>query len=210
MNARDLIESVRHLKAAARTMPHRAVFTSLSELLSAFLSEDANRRLPRLRESSDLYVRLLLTSLDEDFQIVVVLWGPGSASPIHDHNGTVGAVSALVGETEETKYEVQSYAGGGTELRRGDTLVLRPTTITPILPNDATQLHDMRNVSCREWSATIHVYIDAIKQYGVYHQQPNGRYVRELRNLWFDADEAWTLWAPATGTGERAAVATTR
>jgi predicted metal-dependent enzyme (double-stranded beta helix superfamily) len=160
-----------------------------------FLSDDANRRLPSLRQFSDRYLRLLLTSFNDDFQIVVALWGPGSASPIHDHDGTVGAVSALVGETEETKYEVLSPTGGLAELRRGTRLALRPATTTPIFPNDATQLHEMKNTSRREWSATIHVYMDAIQQYGVYKQQPNGYYLRELRDLWFDADDAWTLWA---------------
>lgn len=198
MNIRDMVESVRELKAVAHTMPPPDVLSSLSKVLLAFLSEDANRRLPTLRQSSDPYRRLLLTSVHDDFQIVVALWAPGSASPIHDHDGTVGAVSALVGETEETKYEVLSSRGGNTDLRRGNRLVLSPAIITSICPDDATQLHEMRNVSRREWSATIHTYMNAIHQYGVYKQQPNGYYLRELRGLWFDRDNASALIGATT------------
>jgi predicted metal-dependent enzyme (double-stranded beta helix superfamily) len=103
MNTQQLIHAVRRIKRA-ELAPHPSI-KHLTSVLRAFVGNPANRQaLDFGQVSQGLYTRLLLNSFEDDFQIVVVLWGPGSRSPIHDHEGTVGAVAALAGVTQETKY----------------------------------------------------------------------------------------------------------
>lgn len=195
MNTQQLIQAVRQLKRE-KLAPQPSI-KRLTSVLRAFVGNPANRQALNFGQvSQGLYTRLLLNSFEDDFQIVVVLWGPGSRSPIHDHEGTVGAVAALAGVTQETKYYQLSQYGSQVELLEGKTVTLRKTTVTPILPDEATQLHAMANAST-EWAATVHVYLTPVMNFHIYEPQSEDIYQMIDRRLWFDADNAWRQWEAA-------------
>ena len=191
MDAQQLICTVRDIKR--RQLPQQSQITLLSDALQAFVRNPLNRRsLPFGQVSSGLYTRLLLSSFADDFQIVVVLWGAGSRSPIHDHRDTVGAVAALSGATHETKYQRHGQPGDTVRLTQGDTIELRQDTVSPILPDESTQLHAMANRSA-EWAATVHVYLTPVMDFHVYEPLGDDRYERVGKRLWFDAENAWAV-----------------
>jgi predicted metal-dependent enzyme (double-stranded beta helix superfamily) len=166
----------------------------LTSVLRAFVGNSANRQALNFAQVfQGLYTRLLLNSFDDDFQIVVVLWGPGSRSPIHDHKGTIGAVAALAGAPQETKYYQLSHFGNQVELLPGKTMTLRKSVVTPILPDEAPQLHAMTNPTS-EWAATVHVYLTPVMNFHIYEPQSEEIYQMSERRLWFDADHAWRQW----------------
>lgn len=192
MNTQQLIRAVRQIKqeklAQTQSIRH------LASVLRAFIGNPVNRQALNFDQvSQGLYTRLLLNSFDDDFQIVVVLWGPGSRSPIHDHEGTVGAVAALAGAPQETKYYLLSHFGNQVELLPGKTITLHKSAVTPILPNDATQLHAMTNPT-NEWAATVHVYLTPVMNFHIYEPLQEDIYQMVDRRLWFDADHAWRQW----------------
>lgn len=197
MTPLELIDKVRLIQA--RDEPEQASFAVLSETLSAFVREPANRRMEFPRATTGLYTRLLLNDPSDPFQIVLVLWGPGSESPIHDHSSTIGAVGALAGMTYETKYEI-SVRDGAEWLREGQTIRLVDGRITPILPDEANQLHAMVNPR-QHWAGTVHVYLTPITEFFIYHRGSDGRFQRERRQLWFDGDNAWRFWKSGAVTG---------
>ncbi|MCE7982923.1 MAG: hypothetical protein DYG89_17200 [Caldilinea sp. CFX5] len=192
MNTQQLIHAVRRIKRADLA-PQQSI-KHLTSVLRAFVGNPANRQALNFNQvSQGLYTRLLLNSFDDDFQIVVVLWGPGSRSPIHDHEETVGAVAALAGVTEETKYYRLSQHGNQVELLPGKSMTLQKSAVTPILPDEATQLHAMTNATSA-WAATVHVYLTPVMNFHIYEPQGEDIYQMIDRRLWFDADNAWRQW----------------
>ncbi|TYB49020.1 cysteine dioxygenase [Actinomadura chibensis] len=205
MNAAELILEIRELKREA-CPPHRSI-ERLDGMLTEFVRSGAEGPRPDFtRATRGLYTRLLLNSMKDDFQVVLVLWGPGSRSPIHDHSGTVGMVAAYTGVTRETKYtEGATGPGGCVQLERGGTTVLRGGATTPILPSDGMRLHDMANETAG-WSATVHVYLTPILDFHIYEPSTSGYFRREPRELWFDAENAWRgLTGPSPTASGRAA-----
>lgn len=197
MNTQQLIRTVRQIKQEKLTQTQS--IRRLTRVLRAFVGNPANRQALNFAQvSQGLYTRLLLNAFDDDFQIVVVLWGPGSRSPIHDHEETVGAVAALAGATQETKYYRLSHFGNQVELLPGKTMTLRKSAITPILPDEATQLHAMTNAT-NEWAATVHVYLTPVMNFHIYELQGEEIYQMVERRLWFDADNAWRQWEAVNG-----------
>lgn len=189
MDAGRLIETVRHIKRHVHA-PEQQI-AGLNAALQAFVQDPANRMgLDHRTVSRGLYTRLRLTSFADDFQIVVVLWGPGSGSPIHDHHDTVGAVAALSGCTHETKYHLAPQAGEQVQLLPGETVALCERTVSPILPDEAHQLHAMTNPT-DAWAATVHVYLTPVMDFHIYEPQVDGLYRRVGRQLWFDGENAW-------------------
>jgi predicted metal-dependent enzyme (double-stranded beta helix superfamily) len=192
MNTQQLIQAVRQIKR--EKLSQTQSITRLSSVLRAFVRNPTNRQALNFGQvSQGLYTRLLLNSFDDDFQIVAVLWGLGSRSPIHDHEGTVGAVAALVGATKETKYHLLSQHGDQVELHEGETITLSATTVTPILPDEMTQLHAMTNAT-NVWAATVHVYLSPVMNFHIYEPQREDIYQMVDRRLWFDADNARRRW----------------
>jgi predicted metal-dependent enzyme (double-stranded beta helix superfamily) len=188
MNAQGLIDAVRHVK-----QQQQKSLTGLTAALTAFVTDPANRPVELPSLTSGLYTRILLNAPNDDYQIVVVSWSPGGRSPIHDHDETAGAVAALVGTTLETKHQIVCRSESKVELAALDTIRLTGQTITPILPDETTQLHDMVN-DTDEWSATVHVYLTAIHEFRIYAPDPDGSFSVQPRTLWFDAVDAGRHW----------------
>src|SRR4051812_31929978 len=109
MNHIELIEAVGYAKA--QLLSEIESLSSVSDALSEFVSKFSNQPLKIPIITHGLYTRILLSAVEDDFQVVVVFWGPHSKSPIHDHNGTVGAVACLKGMTNETKYQATYRKG---------------------------------------------------------------------------------------------------
>jgi len=191
MKPLELIQAIRMIKRQA--LAQSTQLAQLRQALIAFVSEPANRQVNLTNTSCGLYTRILLNSFDDDFQIVVVLWGPQSASPIHDHNGTVGAVAALAGHTIEAKYQILRTEAQRAWLQKQETSVLEATYVAPILPDETSQLHDMVNAT-DTWAATVHIYLTPITDFYIYEPQPDGTYIMVERKLWFDGDNAWQTW----------------
>ncbi|BCJ62513.1 cysteine dioxygenase [Micromonospora endophytica] len=191
MNPAELIAGVAATKR--RGLPAQESMVALSSVLTEFVTDPANRQVVLPRSTRGLYTRMLLNAPDDDFQIVVVSWSPHSASPIHDHSGTIGAVAALTGTTIERKHRIVQSGGGVVRLQQRDVLRLSGRTVTPILPEEDFQLHDMANTT-DEWAATVHVYLTPVNDFFIYEPRPDGTYRMQPRRLWFDLQDARHLW----------------
>jgi predicted metal-dependent enzyme (double-stranded beta helix superfamily) len=144
-------------------------------------------------ETTGRYIRVLLNSPDDPFQIIVVFWPPGARSAIHDHADSSGAVVALFGELIERKYQVEPGVGSTCALARAGEITLAPGRPSAITTEPGMQLHEMVNAS-HAWAATVHVYLRPIEHFHVYRAAPTGGFVREHRSLWFDYDHGAARW----------------
>lgn len=190
MNIAELIDEVARTKACIGRLPEDRLAGQLSDALADFTGTAENQRFAQRISPTGNYMRLLLNSPRDDIQIVLVFWGPGQSSPIHDHDGTIGAVSALTGQTREIKYEISDRDGLGVALVEKSNFLISPTKITKILPSGDMQLHLMVNET-QLWAATVHIYLTAIHHYRVYELNSNDLYDPVAVKLWFDRIDVW-------------------
>ncbi|MEW9522157.1 cysteine dioxygenase [Streptomyces tubercidicus] len=185
MDVTALIDAVSRTKSQADELTRQEALERLSDALTEFTASTENQRFAAQYQPSGNYTRLLLNSPQDAYQVVLVFWGPGQGSPIHDHDNTIGVVSALTGATKEIKYIVTRHEGERVKLIEGTEFTIAPGRITPILPEDDKQLHLMVNEEAH-WSATVHVYLNAIHRYRHYTPTPSGAFRTAETQLWFD------------------------
>lgn len=190
MNVDELIGEVARIKACIGRLPGDRLVGQLSDALADFTGTAENQRFAERISPTGNYMRLLLNSPRDDVQIVLVFWGAGQGSPIHDHDGTIGVVSALTGETREIKYQVSGQDELGVTLVENSNSLIVPTKITKITPEDDMQLHLMVNET-QLWAATVHIYLKAIHRYRVYERKSDDLYHPVETELWFDRIDFW-------------------
>lgn len=104
--------------------------------------------------SPDRYQQFLLhADSRERFSIVSFVWGPGQATPIHDHT-VWGLIGMLRGEEYSQHYQLGSDGsfsafGAATHLLPGDVETVSPTV---------GDIHKVHNAFIDKASISIHVY----------------------------------------------------
>ena len=183
MNIQSLRSNIRQLKSKH---PAPAIAAEwLGELVRAFVQHHSLSQLIQLTVSQGLYQRYRLSYPSDDFHIILVTWKPGKKSPIHDHHETVGIVANLLGEMMETRYQRIISIGKYCALKPNAQYSLKPLIMSSILPGKAMQLHQMANPS-QQWAATLHVYLEPLEKFHLYHPILKPWYVAVPKKLWFD------------------------
>ena len=183
MNLQSLRSNIRQLKSQ-RLAPAKAG-ERLGEIVGAFVRDQEWSQLIQSTVSQGLYQRYRLSAPRDDFQLILVAWEPRKESPIHDHHETVGVVVTLLGEMIETRYQRMLSIGKYCALKLNGRYPLQPLRVSPILPGKALQLHQMANPS-QQWAATLHVYLEPLETFHLYHPIFRPWYVAVTKTLWFD------------------------
>ncbi len=90
------------------------------------------------------------------YRIFALTWGPGQASPIHDHADTWGIEAVLHGELEVVDFRsVREYEALNELLPSGQHRLAAGDVIGLLPPHD---LHACRNVGTRQSAVSLHVY----------------------------------------------------
>jgi predicted metal-dependent enzyme (double-stranded beta helix superfamily) len=93
----------------------------------------------------------------ERFSIVSFVWGPGQATPVHDHR-VWGLVGVLRGAELNQAFERVVAADAGTRLvPHGDPQRLAPGVVTAVSPTIG-DIHQVANAFQDRVSISIHVY----------------------------------------------------
>jgi predicted metal-dependent enzyme (double-stranded beta helix superfamily) len=190
MHLADLRASIARLHMHAAHLPEAHVANRLAALVAAFAAVPAHQGLLELARPVGNYHRMRLSAADDPFQVVLVCWGPGQGSPIHDHAGTIGAVVALVGETIESRYRITARDGDRVRLAEDASAAIPAHAPSPILPGDHRQVHRMTNPSSA-WAATVHAYLTPIARYHTYTPLDDGWHASHVTELWFDQHGAY-------------------
>ena len=135
---------------------------------------------------------LLHADSGERFSIVSFVWGPGQATPIHDHR-VWGAIGMLRGAEENQRYQLDA---DGLPRALGAAPLLEAGPVEYVSA-DAGDMHRVSNALADRFSMSIHVYggnIGAVKR-AVYtpegQQKPfiSGYSNRHLPNIWDSSRE---------------------
>ncbi len=94
--------------------------------------------------------------------MLVLCWRPGHKTPIHDHNGSVGAVRVQAGLLSETMFRYDEVKGLGLESER-------EWNVGGVTGADLPDIHQLGNrVNSGQDLITIHIYappLSVIKTY---------------------------------------------
>jgi len=125
----------------------------------------------------------------ERFSVLSFVWGPGHATPVHDHT-VWGLVGVLRGAERCEEYE---YAGAGQAMRKTGEHIVEPGGIDTVSPT-LGDIHTVSNARADRPSISIHVYganIGAVERHvyvretGAIKPFVSGYNNSTMPNLWY-------------------------
>ena len=122
--------------------------------------------------SEECYTRNCITQGDE-FELILLCWEKGQASPIHDHGGEECWVKIIDGEFKETLYQ-KNDAG---DLETVKSMKSSNGDITYMV--DFMGYHRLENLSNKR-SVSLHLYAKPIRSCNVYDEECENFVLKEL------------------------------
>ncbi|NXH97734.1 CDO1 dioxygenase, partial [Pachycephala philippinensis] len=101
------------------------------------------------------YTRNLVDNGNGKFNLMILCWGEGHGSSIHDHTDSHCFMKILQGNLKETLFEWPEKKGNG-EMTKKSERVLRENQCAYI--NDSIGLHRVENISHTEPAVSLHLY----------------------------------------------------
>ncbi len=137
---------------------------------------------------ADTYARRLLHRDPAGrYTVIVMTWGPGQGTPVHDHGGLWCVEGVVEGRIAVTSYDVTPAGNDTFSVGKGETITAGTGTAGRLIP--PTDYHVLSNALDDRSSMTLHVYGGDLAQCRVFVPDASGRHVASVRNLTFH-DEA--------------------
>lgn len=131
---------------------------------------------------SDCYARRLLYQDPEGrFTAVVMTWGPGQGTPVHDHGGLWCVEGVVEGEMQVTQYDVRRDGEAYAVSPVGAPLTAGVGSAGRLIP--PTDYHVLANAQPDGTSITLHVYGGNLTGCRVFTPDAHGRYTENVRAL---------------------------
>ena len=113
--------------------------------------------------SDDCYTRNCIIDTEE-FELILLCWGAGHATPIHDHGGEECWVSFIEGEFKETIYQLDEKE----ELQEVKSEISTSNDISYMI--DFMGFHSIENLSNTR-SMSLHLYAKPIRSCNAYCEE---------------------------------------
>uniref|UniRef100_A0A915E526 cysteine dioxygenase n=1 Tax=Ditylenchus dipsaci TaxID=166011 RepID=A0A915E526_9BILA len=131
------------------------------------------------------YTRNLVDIGNGKFNLLILCWGPGTGSSIHDHTDSHCFVKVLQGSLLETRYNWPTYEEGQEKDSEEEAKPMVETGCDTYTTNGVTYisdkigLHRMENPSHSDPAITLHLYIPPFDHCQVFDQR-TGRSAKSL------------------------------
>lgn len=148
------------------------------------LCGNGSLRLPEafyLPREEDYARRLLHRSEALGYTAVVMTWGPGQRTELHDHAGMWCVESVLQGSVEVTRYDLVDRSGDLCRLVEVEHAVAGVGSAGSLIP--PYEHHVLGNALADGTSITLHVYGGEMDHCCIYRPMRNGWYERVPRLL---------------------------
>jgi predicted metal-dependent enzyme (double-stranded beta helix superfamily) len=178
-----LAELVERLDAAATESSAEAITARVKRDLEDLLGRSALELPDRFRAPRpDCYARrLLYQDPRQRYTAVVMAWGPGQGTPVHDHGGLWCVEGVVEGEMAVTQYDVQPDGDGFRVRPTGRPLTAGVGTAGRLIP--PTDYHVLANAQPSHTSVTLHVYGGNLDGCRIFVPREDGRYEQSIRAL---------------------------
>ncbi|XP_059847627.1 cysteine dioxygenase type 1-like isoform X2 [Hypanus sabinus] len=127
----------------------------LRELMESYKSNPADWR-KYAKFDSHRYTRNLVDEGNGKFNLLILCWGEGHGSSIHDHSNAHCFLKLLKGELKETQFNFPDANQENQELTKKWEKTFHENEVTYI--NDSIGLHRVENVSHTEGAVSLHLY----------------------------------------------------
>jgi 3-mercaptopropionate dioxygenase len=173
----------------------RSVEAGTSEAITAAVKKDLEHvlggRLLSLPDSfvqprADAYARRLLhRDPNGRYSAIVMTWGPGQGTAVHDHGGLWCVEGVVDGEIAVTQYLVQQEPDGYYRVTPIGSLLAGTGSAGCLIP--PTDHHVLANARPARASITLHIYGGDLDDCKVFlPATPDGRYAESTRMLSFN------------------------
>jgi hypothetical protein len=151
---------------SSSTDRHAVPARALADIAAGLASTARLDSLPATAGGSRRYARLLETPR---YDAWLIAWSPSSLLELHDHGGSIGAISVAMGELFETY----------TDLDRRHPLRSRMITANGAIAISATRVHEVWNPWPSE-ALSVHVYSPPLAAMTFFDDHPK-RFLAPLR-----------------------------
>jgi predicted metal-dependent enzyme (double-stranded beta helix superfamily) len=175
----------RSVDAGSPTAVTAAVKADLEDILGGGrLTLPAAFMVPR----PDCYARRLLhRDPGGRYSAIVMTWGPGQGTAVHDHGGLWCVEGVVDGEIAVTQYLVQQETDGYFRVTPIGSLLAGTGSAGCLIP--PTDHHVLANARPAKASVTLHIYGGDLDDCKVFlPATPDGRYAETTRMLSFATD----------------------
>jgi predicted metal-dependent enzyme (double-stranded beta helix superfamily) len=156
--AHRLDELIECLDRAVRAGDVEQVTRGVKDTLERLLTSGALELPPEMTAPRpDRYARRLLHKSDAlGYSVLVMTWGPGQGTPLHDHAGMWCVEGVASGNIEVTQYELLEQEGERYRFRRQNTISAGVGNAGALIP--PFEYHTIANSSPTAKAVTVHVY----------------------------------------------------
>jgi predicted metal-dependent enzyme (double-stranded beta helix superfamily) len=178
-------ELVARLDRAVEAGSVQAVTREVKQVLEDLLGEGVLRLPNRFRATrADTYARrLLYRDPAGRYTAIVMTWGPGQGTPVHDHGGLWCVEGVVEGQIAVTRYDVSRQRDDRFRVTALDTIVAGIGEAGRLLP--PTDHHIIANALSDQASLTLHVYGGELGECQVFLPEPDGLFVSRVKALSF-------------------------
>ncbi|CAD6184713.1 unnamed protein product [Caenorhabditis auriculariae] len=124
------------------------------------------------------YTRNLVDTGNGKYNMILLCWGPGMCTNIHDHSGSHCFVKMLQGELLETRF---SFPPAGSEIKpleKKEELRFGLNEVTYM--HDNIGLHRMENPSHSESAVSLHLYCPAYEECHLFDQRTSQKHISKV------------------------------
>ncbi|HET9766004.1 MAG TPA: cysteine dioxygenase family protein [Thermoanaerobaculia bacterium] len=178
-----LEELIDRLDQAVQRADAESITREVKDTLEQLLTSGALELPPSLVEPRpDRYARRLLHKSEAlGYSVLVMTWGPGQGTPLHDHAGMWCVEGVLRGDIDVTQYELLEQQGERYRFRRQGTVSAGVGNAGALIP--PFEYHTIANTSTTEKAVTVHVYAGEMTSCTVFVPNEDGWHERQERQL---------------------------
>lgn len=158
------------------------VKTALCDLIRA-----KNLEIPEdfVRPLKDHYARRLLFRNEElGYSAVVMTWGPGQTTCLHDHAGMWCVEGVVTGQMNVTRFDLVETVGEQFRFTEVEQVKAGVGSSGALIP--PYEYHVLGNALPDQTSITLHIYGGEMNSCSIFQPQANGLWERSVKPLRYD------------------------
>jgi predicted metal-dependent enzyme (double-stranded beta helix superfamily) len=128
--------------------------------------------------------RLLHHDPELNYTAVVMTWGPGQGTGLHDHAGMWCVECVVEGELEVTQYDLCEENDGQCRFERAALLKTGVGDAGCLIP--PYEYHVLANARDDKKAVTLHIYGGEMDHCNIYEPAEGGHWTRRARSLSYD------------------------
>lgn len=178
---------IERLRDAVRLRDFEAIGDRIKKDLEDFIPEEGIRLPERYRQpkAGSYARRLLYQDAELGFTALVMTWGPGQRTALHDHAGMWCVEGVMEGDLEVIRYEmIEEREDGVCRFEHRGAVHASPGSAGALIP--PFEHHILANADPERVALTLHIYGGEMDHCTIFEPLGGELYRPQTRNLTYD------------------------